>query len=219
MLHPKWWLSTTGRSSCSSPRVPPPLYTPCSSVSTLPLLPGRHHVNLPQTLDFSCTPLVAGKRKSNLTFWITFPVTLSTSILLWLHFIYFRGRWNFDSMKFGYWQALQDKRKRMNICQLLISARGSVGSWISVILLILTKAYKVKILISYSRWKHGGSESNFHPDIWWLFTQGIYFIFRGHNFKTADWIGLIQAREHLLKQHKALKKWHCLMVHLNTIIL
>ena len=45
-----------------------------------------------------------------------------------------------------YWQALWDKRNRLNICQLLTSPRGSAGSWIFVILWLLMNTYKSKIL-------------------------------------------------------------------------
>ena len=150
MLHPKWCLSALNRSPCSSP-LEAPFTVACSSISTLPTLATWHHIILPWTLDFSCTPPVTGHEKLNMIFWITLPLILGTSILLRLLFIIFREFQGIREFVFHealtYWQALWDKRKRLNICQLLISARGSVGSWISVILWILMNTYKVQILI------------------------------------------------------------------------
>lgn len=192
---PKWCWSATDRSSCSSP-LELPFTTACSSVSILPPLPTWPPVILPRTLDFSCTPLVAGQRKLNLPFWVTLPLTLVTSLLFCL-LIFFRGRGNLDFRKL--WQVFWDKRKGRNICQELISASGSAGSWISVIPLSLTK-----ILVRPRFFAHTLDENTESLRAVSVQTSRhshriTYFLSRGHSLKTTYWIGRIRARENLLK--------------------
>ena len=110
-------------------------------------------------------------------------VTESQTRLSDFHGICFHEAWR-------YWQALWDKRKRLNICQLLTSARGSVGSWIFVILWILLNTYESKILD-----ENTGTQSSLHSDSWWIFSQVIYFNFRRHSLKTTYWLELIWFRE------------------------